>query len=157
MVKPNSVNSVEALAKLWIHESSRVFADRFVNQDDRNWFNNQIVELVVRWMKLTWNHEDLFKNSICFSDVLKLEATTILYEEVTEKKKLVVKQLEDKQEDYNSSQNDRLELVYFDDAVEHILKIARMLRQPRGNGMLIGLGGSGKQSLAKLSSFLMKC
>ena len=47
-----------------------------------------------------------------------------------------------------------MSLVLFEDAVEHILRIARTLRQPRGHIMLIGVGGTGKQSLIKLCTYM---
>jgi dynein heavy chain, axonemal len=51
--------------------------------------------------------------------------------------------LEDYMDEYNLSKSSGLSLVFFMDAVEHITRIARILRQPRGNAMLVGVGGSG--------------
>ena len=57
-------------------------------------------------------------------------------------------------DEYNLGNANKMNLVLFEDAVSHILRIARCLKQPRGHIMLIGVGGSGKQSLIKLCTYM---
>ena len=44
--------------------------------------------------------------------------------------------------------------VMFLDAIEHVLRIARILRQPQGNALLLGVGGSGRQSMSKMATYI---
>jgi dynein heavy chain len=76
-----------------------------------------------------------------------------LYEEITDMNK-IRNVLQDYQEDYNLTNNKNTRLVFFMDAIEHIARIARIIRQDRGNALLVGVGGTGKQSLTRLASHI---
>jgi dynein heavy chain len=45
----------------------------------------------------------------------------------------------------------------FDYVIEHTSRLSRIIFKPYGNGLLIGLGGNGRKSLAKIASFINEC
>lgn len=63
--------------------------------------------------------------------------------------------MEQQLEEYNSSPGaTKVNLVLFLETIEHVTRIARVISQPRGNMLLVGLGGSGRQSIVRLAAYI---
>ncbi|KAL0216159.1 hypothetical protein P9112_008343 [Eukaryota sp. TZLM1-RC] len=154
MIEPSHCTDGDSFVRLWSHESMRVFHDRLVEEGDREWFKKTLFDLAKKHLSVLWDYDELFASEVplVFSDLTAHAGLDIKpYQQVKDWEKLI-KVLRDSLEDYNVSNSNEMDLVFFEDAIKHICRISRILRQPRGNALLVGVGGSGKQSLTRLAA-----
>ncbi|CAL7933549.1 unnamed protein product [Xylocopa violacea] len=154
------VKQPSEMYRLFYHECLRVFHDRLINVLDKSYFYKLLSSICTSTfgtevMKLP-NVEVIEKPPVLlFGDFMTFGADREqrIYEELAEISK-VKRTLEDYLEDYRFSVGIDMRIIFFMDAIEHVCRLARILRSERGNGLLVGVGGMGKQSLTKLASHL---
>jgi len=146
-------DSAEAMIKLWVHECFRVFHDRLVDEKDRAWFRGLVSDKLSIIFNVQWNKVFKSNQISLFGDFMSEEPK---YAEMPPSELDQVKtRLMEYLEEYNVDPlNPRLDLVFFRDAIEHLCRIHRIIRQPRGNALLVGVGGSGRSSLVRLAAFM---
>ncbi|XP_012153483.1 dynein heavy chain 2, axonemal kl-2 [Megachile rotundata] len=143
--------SRQTFLRLWVHEAFRVFCDRLIGEKDREWFVEQINDQLGKHFELTFHNICPEKRSPVFGSFMN---AWDIYEDLTDLA-AVRTHIEKQMDDYNASTGVvRLNLILFRDAIEHICRIVRVISQPRGNMLLVGVGGSGRQSLSRISSYM---
>uniref|UniRef100_A0A8D2QAY1 Dynein axonemal heavy chain 3 n=1 Tax=Zonotrichia albicollis TaxID=44394 RepID=A0A8D2QAY1_ZONAL len=163
---PHTHLQVNKLIRLWVHEVYRVFYDRLVDDDDKNVFFQMVQETTLNKDHLEWNKclvlghlsptgkvTDDNIRALFFGDYLKPSTSVRIYDEITDLKQLT-SVMEYYLEEYNNISKAPMSLVMFQFAIEHISRICRVLKQDNGHLLLVGVGGSGRQSATKLATFM---
>lgn len=60
MTRPQSIQSSKVFTKLWLHECQRIFHDRLIDEGDRKFFRDLVMELLQTKFKEKWNEDELF-------------------------------------------------------------------------------------------------
>ena len=60
MTRPISVQTDEVFARLWANECMRVFYDRLISDDDRQWFKDLALELLGKNFKIAPDKDELW-------------------------------------------------------------------------------------------------
>uniref|UniRef100_A0A8C1K9Z1 Dynein, axonemal, heavy chain 5 like n=1 Tax=Cyprinus carpio TaxID=7962 RepID=A0A8C1K9Z1_CYPCA len=143
----------QLLASLFRHECTRVIADRFIDQKDRETFDS----ILERQGPTEAYFVDFLRDApeMTGDEPEDAEAETPKIYEPIPSFKALSERLSVFQQQYNETvRGAAMDLVFFEDAMIHLMKISRIIRTARGNALLVGVGGSGKQSLTRLSSFI---
>jgi dynein heavy chain len=156
--RPNIFNNREGFIRLWKNECLRVFVDKLVTDDDKKVVEVTIMNAVLKEafgdeiMKKMGEGDFLYGD---FKESQPLEPDfedPMIYQNMESFAKVRVK-CEEMLEQYNSEKPE-MPLTLFNYAVDHLVRLIRIIRFPRGNAMLVGFGGSGKQSLTNLATFV---
>lgn len=115
-----------------MHLKKKTLFDR-----DREWFITHMGEQLGKHFEATFH-------SICPKSKIPIFADFVnpyrIYEDLQDMS-VLRKYLEGQMEEYNHSPGVvKMDLVLFEDAIEHICRIERVISQPRGNILLVGIG-----------------
>ena len=143
----------DLIIRLWAHECYRVWLDRLIFDEDRDQFMVYMNNALKEFGELG-KPEAVFEEPLLYTSYVAAceghEAAYLPIKGMDHLKQI----LEAKLEEYNEAIAS-MNLVLFNQAMEHVSRIARIVDLPVGSALLVGVGGSGKQSLAKLSAFIL--
>jgi dynein heavy chain len=158
MSQPKAKLSPTLIVELWHHEVCRVFSDRLIVTEDCDEFDKLLSSSKNKFLKDFISEapapqlkegESPPVDAKVWTSFIHADAFYTPVKDV----KILKDSLQAKLDEYNES-NVVMNLELFGMAMDHVTRIVRIIENPRGNAMLVGVGGSGKQSLARLSCFI---
>uniref|UniRef100_A0A4W6E2V4 Dynein axonemal heavy chain 12 n=1 Tax=Lates calcarifer TaxID=8187 RepID=A0A4W6E2V4_LATCA len=161
LLKKESLENKRTMIRLFVHEVFRVYYDRLVDDKDRTWLYQLMNGILKDHFKDSFDQvfdhlkqgKKVNMRNLLFGDYMNpdLEDDERLYAEVPSMKSFS-QVVEICLDEYNQMHKNRMNLVIFRYVLEHLSRISRVLKQPGGNALLVGVGGSGRQSITRLAT-----
>jgi dynein heavy chain len=152
--QPEQFNNPEKFILLWLHESERVYGDRLVNAADTAKYNSLVqgqCKKIFPSFPIAKFYAKENAEPLLFCNFVESIENPVYDQVVCLHSMSDV--LEDALREYNET-NATMDLVLFEDAMKHVARIVRIIRNEGGHALLIGVGGSGKQSLSRLATYI---
>ena len=141
--------------KLWFHECNRVYKDRLLFPEDIKAWDIAVLEQFKQSFKFeSANLNEELKEPfifVPFGPEVSDDNPNVLVQPKTYD--ALKTEIAEHLQRYNDEKGD-LPLVLFDNAIMDICRIARIISNPCSHALLVGVGGSGKQSLSRLACFI---
>ncbi|XP_006454562.1 dynein heavy chain protein 1 [Agaricus bisporus var. bisporus H97] len=144
-IRPLEILSVEGLVRVWAHEALRLFQDRLVTEDEKNWTDENIDSSAMQHFP-TINKDEALNRPILFSNWTSKNYVPVDREVLREFTKARLRIFYEEELD--------VPLVLFNDVLDHVLRIDRVFRQVQGHLLLIGVSGSGKTTLSRFVAWM---
>ncbi|KAI9017153.1 dynein heavy chain [Gaertneriomyces semiglobifer] len=144
-IKPVEDLPLEGLVRIWAHEALRLFQDRLVTPDERQWTDTMLDSVALKHFPGIDPRASLAR-PILFSNWLSKHYTSVQQKELREYVRARLKDFYEEELD--------VPLVLFNDVLEHVLRIDRVYRQMQGHLLLIGVSGSGKTTLSRFVAWM---
>ncbi|KAG0688549.1 hypothetical protein C6P40_000845 [Pichia californica] len=137
--------TLNSLIRFCAYEGLRLFSDRLILEEEKEW----IFEIILKTSKTHFPHVDMsviLATPILFSDWLNYE-----YQSVD---KEILRKFVSERFNVFSEEESNVNIVLYEDLLDHALRIDRVLKNAQGHMILIGPSGSGKTTLAKFVSWM---
>ncbi|KAI5123747.1 hypothetical protein M0805_000339 [Coniferiporia weirii] len=144
-IKPLEMLSVEGLVRVWAHEALRLFQDRLVSEDEKIWTDENIDATAMEHFP-TINRDEALARPILFSNWTSKNYVPVDREVLRDYIKARLRVFHEEELD--------VQLVLFNDVLDHVLRIDRVFRQIQGHLLLIGVSGSGKTTLSRFVAWM---
>ncbi|OWZ39026.1 dynein heavy chain 1, cytosolic [Cryptococcus neoformans Tu259-1] len=144
-IKPLETLSVEGLLRVWAHEALRLFQDRLVAEEEKQWTDDLIDATVSEYFPSV-DVSDALARPILFSNWTSRNYIPVNREQLREYTKARLKVFYEEELD--------VQLVLFNDVLDHVLRIDRVFRQIQGHLLLIGVSGGGKTTLSRFVAWM---
>ncbi|XP_053515524.1 dynein axonemal heavy chain 14 [Artibeus jamaicensis] len=150
------VNSKDMAALLFTHEAARVFHDRLIEHTERRLFYQLLSKELENYFQIQWTQESLMSDSTVFVDFLDINKShrKKIYQNTSDYDKLAKVLHKFQMKLSSASLEISQSMVFFKEAVQHIVRAARVLRQPGSHMLLIGMDGCGKEACGTLACHL---